>query len=62
MGLQDRSRLPAAGQAACPSDHLRLLIVDDYPDAADSFALLLRLWGHEVYLVFDSIQSDLPVV
>ena len=27
---------------------LRVLIVDDYPDAADSLALLLRIWGHDV--------------
>jgi CheY-like chemotaxis protein len=31
-------------------DHakVRVLIVDGYPDAADSMALLLRLWGYEV--------------
>ena len=26
---------------------LRVLIVDDYPDSAESLALLLRLWGHD---------------
>jgi two-component system CheB/CheR fusion protein len=26
---------------------LRVLIADDYPDAADSLATLLRLWGHD---------------
>jgi DNA-binding response OmpR family regulator len=27
---------------------LRVLVVDDYPDAADSLALLLKLWHHHV--------------
>jgi CheY-like chemotaxis protein len=27
---------------------LRVLVVDDYPDAADSLAMLLRAWGHQV--------------
>jgi CheY-like chemotaxis protein len=26
---------------------LRVLVVDDYPDAAESLALLLRLWGYD---------------
>jgi DNA-binding response OmpR family regulator len=26
---------------------LSVLIVDDYPDAADSLAMLVRLWGHD---------------
>jgi CheY-like chemotaxis protein len=31
-------------------DQLRLLVVDDYPDAADSLALLLKMWGHNVHV------------
>jgi CheY-like chemotaxis protein len=27
---------------------LRVLVVDDYPDAADSLALLLKVWRHHV--------------
>ena len=26
----------------------RVLVVDDHPNTAESFALLLRAWGHEV--------------
>lgn len=31
----------------------RLLIVDDNRDAADSLAILARVWGHEVQVVYD---------
>jgi CheY-like chemotaxis protein len=32
---------------------LRILVVDDNRDAADSVALLLRLWGHTVEVAYD---------
>jgi CheY-like chemotaxis protein len=35
------------------STSLRVLIVDDYRDAADSLALLLRAWGHDVRVAHD---------
>ncbi|BBL76697.1 hybrid sensor histidine kinase/response regulator [Methylomagnum ishizawai] len=37
--------------------HLRLLVVDDNHDAAESLALLLRLDGHEVLLAHDGAQA-----
>jgi two-component system CheB/CheR fusion protein len=33
----------------------RVLVVDDNVDAADSAAILLRLWGHEVQTVYDGL-------
>ncbi len=36
---------------------LRILIVDDNRDAADSLAMMLRLKGHEVYTAYDGIQA-----
>ena len=37
---------------------LRVLVVDDNRDAADSVAVLLRLWGHTVDVAYDG-QSAL---
>ncbi|HKB01381.1 MAG TPA: response regulator, partial [Gemmataceae bacterium] len=33
----------------------RVLVVDDNVDAADSAAILLQLWGHEVETVYDGL-------
>jgi CheY-like chemotaxis protein len=35
----------------------RILIVDDYPNTAESFARLLRHLGHEVEVAFDGVQA-----
>jgi CheY-like chemotaxis protein len=39
---------------------MRVLVVDDNPDAADTFAVLLRAWGHETDVVYngrDALES-----
>src|SRR5262249_19171361 len=36
-----------------PEKPLRVLVVDDNIDAADSLAMLLRLWGHQVQTAHD---------
>jgi len=44
----------------------RILVVDDYPDVADSLALLLRLEGHEVRVAYEgpgalaAVRADPP--
>jgi anti-anti-sigma factor len=38
---------------SAPGQPLRVLIVDDYADAADSLQLLLDLWGHETRIARD---------
>jgi CheY-like chemotaxis protein len=36
---------------------LRVLVVDDNRDAADSLAVLLRLWGHEARTAHDGVSA-----
>jgi PAS domain S-box-containing protein len=43
-----------AGPRTGPSR--RVLVVDDNVDAAESAAMLLRLWGHEVHTVYDGMS------
>ena len=39
-------------QSSPPPPH-RVLVVDDYPDTAETMAMLLRLWGHDVCIAHD---------
>jgi PAS domain S-box-containing protein len=43
--------------ASVPSVRRRLLIADDNRDAADSLAMLLRMEGHDVTVVYDGEQA-----
>ena len=36
---------------------LRILVVDDYPVAADTLRILLELWGHEVVVAHSGQQA-----
>jgi PAS domain S-box-containing protein len=50
----------AEAATAAGAPRRRILVVDDNQDAAESLALLLQMWGHEVQVVFDgpaAIQS-----
>jgi len=44
---------PAMPTAHCPGRSLRALVIDDNVNSADSLALLLQLWGHEVRVAYD---------
>jgi len=41
------------GASHSPMAGLRLLVVDDHHDSADSLALLLNLWGHRPQVAYD---------
>jgi PAS domain S-box-containing protein len=62
LGREAGAPAPVTGQAAgagsAPGSPLRVLVVDDNRDAAESLAVLLRLWGHEVRTAHDG-QSGL---
>ncbi|HEY7428684.1 MAG TPA: response regulator [Gemmataceae bacterium] len=40
-----------------PSSALRILVVEDLHDSADSLALLLRLWGYESVVAYDGLSA-----
>jgi CheY-like chemotaxis protein len=43
----------SAGESTDSKPRLRILVVDDLIDAADSLALLLRMMGHEAQTAYD---------
>jgi signal transduction histidine kinase len=53
-GAQDRGDVPALASAARP---LRVLVVDDNRDAADSLALLLESIGHEAAVRYGGTEA-----
>ncbi len=46
-----------SGNGKTKATGLRILIVDDNRDAADSLAMLLRLTGNEVHTAYDSVEG-----
>ncbi len=53
-GLRDDAAGPSPQPAAPAQDRsLRVLVVEDNLDAAESLATLLRLWNHDVQVVHD---------
>jgi CheY-like chemotaxis protein len=36
---------------------LRILIIDDYADVADSLALLARMWGHDARVAYEGLSG-----
>jgi PAS domain S-box-containing protein len=54
-GGAPRTVLAADGPAR--AGPCRILVVEDNPDSADSIAMLLRMWGHDVRVVYDGISA-----
>ncbi len=36
---------------------MRVLVADDHWDAADTLAMLLEMWGHEVRVAYDGLSA-----
>ena len=48
---------PEDGEPAIPSSSLRILVVDDNPDSADSLAALLAIPGNQVRVAYDGLDG-----
>ena len=48
---------PAASGGETPGSGLRVLVVDDRPDAADTLALLLEVWGHRPLVAYNAVTA-----
>jgi PAS domain S-box-containing protein len=48
---------PPAVSKPTPAGRLRILIVDDSPDGADSLAMLLEFGGHETHQAYDGLEA-----
>jgi PAS domain S-box-containing protein len=60
FAVSDAGQLPEGSDestvAVRPSRSV-ILVVDDNRDAAESLAMLLQLWGHEVHVVYDGQEA-----
>lgn len=45
------------GDKAQPTSDLRILVVDDNRDAAESLAMLLKMMGHNVHTAYDGDEA-----
>jgi PAS domain S-box-containing protein len=55
-----RQDLSSAAHSSGPRQPLtrrRILIADDNPDVVESFEVMLRMYGHEVYTAFDGMEA-----
>ena len=48
-----KQAMMAAGDPTAGKHSLRVLVVDDNQDAADSLCTLLRLWGYDAHVAYD---------
>ena len=53
----ERPGAPFEPLAATPARGVRVLVVEDNVDAAESLAALLRLWNHDVQVVHDGLAA-----
>lgn len=57
--IQPSDHLPPRGvsEDALPGTDLRILVVEDHRDAAESLSMLLRMLGHRVMMAFDGHEA-----
>jgi CheY-like chemotaxis protein len=56
-GVRDKTRPVAPGQPLAPPPRLRILVVDDNIDAANSLSKLLRVMGHDTETAHDGVAA-----
>jgi PAS domain S-box-containing protein len=54
---RDGDVVPEPGALSPAPSALRILVVDDNPDAADSLGMVLRMMGHEVHTAHDGLEA-----
>ena len=57
VAAREEATIRVADEGAGREEPLKVLVIDDNLDAADSLAILLRLRGHEVYVAHDGKQA-----
>ena len=57
ISVEESSRVPAKQQPAESAVSHRILVVDDYPNAAESLARWLRRMGNEVHTALDGLEG-----
>ncbi|HUE30717.1 MAG TPA: MASE1 domain-containing protein [Verrucomicrobiae bacterium] len=56
-GLPALAAAPAAAPPAVASGRLKILLVEDHQDTAESVAAMLEGWGHGVQVAFDGLSA-----
>jgi len=57
LPVETGKQIPAKGATKPTAPPLRVLVVDDNTDSADSLAMLLKLYGHEVQAVYSGTAA-----
>jgi CheY-like chemotaxis protein len=55
--LPEAATRPPAGAPPVTGRRLKVLVVEDSQDTAESLTMLLELWGHEVRVAFDGLAA-----
>jgi len=56
-GLPALAAAPEAAPAVAADGRLKILLVEDHQDTAESLAAMLEGWGHEVQVAFDGLAA-----